>query len=285
MLLLDDLRLHRPERLERALTLRAELGDDAALYAGGTELLLAMKVGVLSYEHLIDVKRLPELRGIERRDGVLRIGAATTHRQLEHDPAVAAVLPALAALERNVANVRVRAAGTLGGNLAFAEPHADPPALLAALGARVELAGADGARTLAIDDFLLDAFETALADDEILVAVEVPIPAPEVRVAYRKVAILERPTVGVAVAAAIVDGLFADEPAIVVGAVDERPIRVDAAALAGAALDDADALAAVAAAARDLVDPVDDLSGSADYKRHLTEVTVRRTLLTLGEGR
>jgi carbon-monoxide dehydrogenase medium subunit len=258
MQLLDDFRLHRPNSLEAALALRAELGEDAALYAGGTELLLAMKLGMLSYEHLIDVKRLPELRGVSRRDGSLRIGAAVTHRELED-------VPPLAAMERRVANVRVRAAGTLGGNLAFAEPHADPPTLLAALGARVELAGPAGARELTIDDFVLGAYETALGEDEILTAIVVPLGVPAV---YEKFQVLERPAVGVA-AARHADGL-----ALVVGAVDDRPVRVVAED------DDPDALCA---AAMEAVDPVDDLSGSAEYKRHLTGVMVRRALERLRE--
>jgi carbon-monoxide dehydrogenase medium subunit len=278
MLIASDFRLHRPDGLADALAVRGELGDEAALYAGGTELLLALKMGVLEYEHLIDLKRCPELRGVRELDGALRIGATTTHRELETSPLVARLLPALAELERNVANVRVRAAGTLGGNLAFAEPHADPPALLTALDARVELSGPDGTRALAVDDFVLGAYETALAVDELLTAVIVPVPAPGVRATYRKVATLERPTVGVAAVGELVGDVFAGSPAVVVGAVDERPLRVDATALSGFSMRDLDAVQAVVEAARDLVDPVDDLSGSADYKRHLTGVVVRRAL-------
>jgi carbon-monoxide dehydrogenase medium subunit len=267
MQLLDDFRLHRPTTLDEALALRADLGEGAALYAGGTELLLAMKLGMLSYEDLIDVKRLRELRGVERVEGAVRIGAGVTHRELERLDDV----PALAALERNVANVRVRAAGTLGGNLAFSEPHADPPALLTALGATVELASAGGGtRVLALGDFLLGAYETALAEDEIMTAIVVPTGA---RAVYDKFQVLERPAVGVAIA------LEGDELRVVVGAVDECPIRV---ALDGVDAEDAEA---VACAAMGAVDPVDDLSGSAEYKRHLTGVLVRRGLLRLrGQG-
>ena len=278
MLITADLRLHRPASLPAALAMRAELGHAAALYAGGTELVLALKLGVLEYAHLIDIKRCAELRGVNEVDGALRIGAVTTHRELETSPLVARRLPALAELERRVANIRVRAAGTIGGNLAFAEPHADPPALLTALGARLQLVCDGGIREVEVEDFVLGAYETALHDDELLSAVIVPLPGDGVRATYRKIAMLERPTVGVAVVAEIAAGTFLGPPAVVVGAVDERPLRVDAAALAGASVDDSDALDAVAAAARDLVDPVDDLSGSADYKRHLTGVVTRRAL-------
>ena len=280
-MLASEFQLHRPDTVERAASLRAELGDEAALYAGGTELLLAMKLGVLDYEHLIDVKRIAALRGISERDGVLRIGAAVTHREIETDATVRASLPALAALERHVANVRVRAAGTLAGNLAFAEPHADPPALLVALGASVELAGTDGTRVLDVEEFVAGPYETELGDDELIAAVRVPVPAAGVRAAYRKFQVLERPAVGVAAVARVEDGVLVDEPAIVVGAVDERPVRVPAADAVGAPCDDPDALGRLAAAAREAVEPVDDLSGSAEYKRHLTGVMVERAVRAL----
>jgi carbon-monoxide dehydrogenase medium subunit len=276
-----EFQLHRPDTVERAAALRAELGDEATLYAGGTELLLAMKLGVLDYEHLIDVKRIGALRGISEQDGVLRIGAAVTHREIETDPAVMAALPALATLERHVANVRVRAAGTLAGNLAFAEPHADPPALLIALGASLELAGTDGTRELDVEAFVAGAYETELGDDELIAAVRVPVPEAGVRAAYRKFQVLERPAVGVAAVARVEDGVLAGEPAIVVGAVDERPVRVPAGDALGAPCDDPDALGRLAAAAREAVEPVDDLSGSAEYKRHLTGVMVERAVRAL----
>jgi carbon-monoxide dehydrogenase medium subunit len=287
MLLLSDFALHRPVSLSELLDLRVELADDAALYAGGTELLLAMKMGVLDYEHLIDVKRVGELGGIERSGDAVRIGAAATHRDIERDPVVARDVPALAALARNVANVRVRAAGTLAGNLAFAEPHADPPALLVALGAHVELAGPAGRREVDVEVFIAGPYETDLREDEVIAAIVVPVPAPEVRACYRKFQVLERPAVGVAATAVVRDGAWASAPEVVVGAVDERPVRVPAGALAGARCDDGDALDALEAAARDAVDPVDDLSGSADYKRHLTGVLARRALAALAdeEGR
>src|SRR3954449_13557532 len=119
MLLLGDFALHRPRTVAEAIELRAELGEDAALYAGGTELLLSMKLGMLDPGHLIDLKRIEGLGAIVRDGDHLRIGALATHREVERSPLVLEAVPALAALERAVANVRVRATGTLAGNLAF----------------------------------------------------------------------------------------------------------------------------------------------------------------------
>jgi aerobic carbon-monoxide dehydrogenase medium subunit len=267
MQILSDFQLHRPVTVEDAVQLRGELGDAAALYAGGTELLLAMKMGVLDYEHLIDVKRIDGLRGIAVEDRALRIGAATTHREIEMNETVRERLPALATLARHVANVRVRAAGTLAGNLAFGEPHADPATLLTALDATVELVGSAGRRSVAIEDFIVGAYETDLGEDELIEAVVVPLPAAQTSATYLKFQVLERPTVGVAAVAR-----NGDAPVVVVGAVDERPIRVDA----DGDVDD------YVNAAQEAVDPVDDLSGSAEYKRHLTGVMVRRALEELG---
>jgi aerobic carbon-monoxide dehydrogenase medium subunit len=267
MQILSDFQLHRPVTVDEAVQLRGELGDSAALYAGGTELLLAMKMGVLDYEHLIDVKRIVGLGGIDVRDGSLWIGAGTTHREIETSPVVQERLPALATLERHVANVRVRAAGTLAGNLAFGEPHADPAAPLTALDATVELVGSGGRRSVGIEEFILGAYETDLGEDELIEAVVVPLSDVQTTATYLKFQVLERPTVGVAAVAR-----NGDAPVVVVGAVDERPIRVDA----DGDVDD------YVDAAREAIDPVDDLSGSAEYKRHLTGVMVRRALEELG---
>src|SRR5712692_3388955 len=198
--------VHRVTSVAEAVELRQRFGDDAAVYAGGTELLLAMKLGVARWSHLIDVKPIAALREIGATREALRIGATATHWDVERNANVARLLPALARLEANVANVRVRAAGTLAGNLAFGEPHADPPSLLVALGARVVLEGAGGSRTLPVRDFITGMYQTALGPDEIMVAVEIPIPARDVRVAYLKFQVLERPSVGVAAVATVRDG-------------------------------------------------------------------------------
>lgn len=273
--------VHRATSLTEAIELRGRFGDDAALYAGGTELLMVMKMGVARWGHLIDVKPIADLQRLSLEDGTLRIGAAVTHWTLERDRTVAQKLPAFADLESRVANIRVRAAGTLGGNLAFAEPHADPPTLLTALDARVILQSGRGQRTLALSDFITGMYQTSLAADEILVAIEVPIPAADVRVAYVKFQILERPSVGVAMVASLRDGRFVGAPKMVVGAVDEVPRRIETDQLSGADASDPRTAEALAEAASRSVDPGTDLAGSAEYKRHLVGVFTRRALASL----
>jgi carbon-monoxide dehydrogenase medium subunit len=270
--------VHKATSVKEAVQLRGLFGEDAAVYAGGTELLLAMKLGVARWPHLIDVKPIAALREISATKDTLRIGATATHWDIERDAVVAKALPAFARLEANVANVRVRAAGTLAGNLAFAEPHADPPALLMALGARVVLEGADGSRSLPIADFITGMYQTAIAADEIIVAIEVPLPAEDVRIAYVKFQILERPSVGVAAVAAVRDGRFVGEPTVVVGAVDEMARAVPTAQFAGADARAAATRDAIAEAARAAVEPTADLAGSVEYKRHLVGVFAQRAV-------
>ena len=276
--------VHRATSVAEAVALRQRYGEDAAVYAGGTELLLAMKLGVARWPHLIDIKPIDPLRRIAATKNLLRIGATVTHWELERDPVVAKALPALARLEAGVANIRVRAAGTLAGNLAFAEPHADPPALLVALGARVVLESAAGTRALPVSELITGMYQTALGPDELIVAIEIPLPARDVRMAYVKFQVLERPSVGVAAVATVRDGRFVGAPSVVVGAVDEVPRAVPTAELVGADVRDPRTAEALAQAARAAVDPSDDLAGSADYKRHLVGVFAQRALGSLMAG-
>jgi carbon-monoxide dehydrogenase medium subunit len=273
--------VHRVTSVAEAVALRQRFGEDAAVYAGGTEILLAMKLGVARWPHLIDVKTIASLGEVSATNDTLRLGATVTHWTIERDPIVARLLPALARLEANVANVRVRAAGTLVGNLAFAEPHADPPALLIALGARVILEGAAGTRALPVVDLITGMYETAIGADEIIVAIEIPLPRPDARIAYVKFQILERPSVGVAAVATVRDGRFVGAPTMVVGAVDEMARPVPTAQFAGADAHDAGTREALAEAARAAVEPVADLAGSVDYKRHLVGVFAQRAVASL----
>ena len=171
---LPPFEIHTPATLDEAGALMERLGDDAVLYAGGTELLLVMKLGFADYGHVVNVKGIAELRRLELDGDELVIGGGVTHRAIERSPLVRERWPALAAMTAGVANVRVRGAGTLGGNLAFADPHSDPATFLLAADARIEVWGPAGARTVPIDGFVLSAYQTALAPGEIITAVRVP---------------------------------------------------------------------------------------------------------------
>lgn len=278
MMPLRKFAIHQPKTVTEASQMLAQFGEKGRLYAGGTELLLAMKHDLLRYEHLIDVKTIPDLNQIEVKNGALSIGSTATHRAIERSPLVKQHLPVLAEMETKVANIRVRASGTLGGNLCFAEPHSDPATLLTAMGAKAQVQGKDGTRAMTIDKLISGAYETSLASDELLVGVEIPIPPTSQRAAYLKFQLKERPTLGIALVLDI-DGDTIKKANAVVGSVSAKPTQSEKAngLLCGAKSqvekqlgDAAEALALAAA-------PVDDLEGGADYKRHLIGVFLRRS--------
>ena len=281
-------RILQPDSLAEASRMVLDAGPNAALYAGGTELLLAMKQGALRYDALVDLKTIPGLAAIEDRGDRIEIGALATHRDIAQSGPVRAAVPLLAALEGRIANPRVRATGTLGGNLCFAEPHSDPGTLLAALDARLLVVGAAGEREVPIADFTAGPYATSLEPGEILRAVVVPRLGQGSRVGYRRVQQLEhRPMLGVALrlyldpAGRTVVGARA-----AVGAASPVPLRSAAAEhlLLGdlATLDNR--LAAVAGALADDADLLDDADGGADYKRHLIGVHLGRLGRALARG-
>src|SRR5258708_18796021 len=189
--------IHRPRSVQEASRLLAELGDEAAAYCGGTELLLAMKLGLADYAHLVDLKRVAALRGVTRNGTSLRIGAATTHDELEFSPQVRASCPAFAAMSSEVANIRVRAVGTLGGNLCFADPHSDPATFLIAAGASMLCQIADDTRRVPAAEFVTGPYQTVLEPGELLVAVELPAIPVQAGIRHLPTTLHERPLLAV----------------------------------------------------------------------------------------
>jgi carbon-monoxide dehydrogenase medium subunit len=199
-----------------------------------------------------------------------------THREIECSPLVRDRFPALAAMESMVANVRVRTAGTLGGNLAFADPHSDPATFLLATEAEILVRRGDAERTIPMRDFVRGPYETAIEPGELLAAVRLPLPRSGTVTLHRKMAFFERPAVTVTCALRR-EGADVVEARIAVGSVGVVPqrMREAEAALLGPPREGAvDAAAAAAAAA---CTPMEDRNGAEDYKRNLVRVLVRRT--------
>jgi carbon-monoxide dehydrogenase medium subunit len=270
--------IDQPKTVKEAAEMLSHYGEKGRLYAGGTELLLAMKHDLLRYDHLVDVKPLPGLNTIETRNNSLHIGATVTHRAIEKSGAVREIVPVLADMAHHVANVRVRATGTLGGNLCFAEPHSDPATLLLALEAHVHVQGRGEERILKMDELITGAYETALAPDELLLAIDIPLASKTKRAAYLKFQIKERPTLGLALVLDLDNGGNVSKARAVVGSVSAKPCRSDQAdaLLVGSKGVVEKQLADAAEALTTAADPVDDLEGSAEYKRHLIGVYLKR---------
>jgi carbon-monoxide dehydrogenase medium subunit len=279
--------IHQPASAREASEMLAHYGDEGGVYAGGTELLLAMKHEALSYRHLIDVKVVPGLNTIDLRDDRLEIGATSTHRSIERSALVREKQPVLAELESCVANVRVRATGTLGGNLCFAEPHSDPATLLLVLGATVRLEGSDGAREMTVDKFIAGAYTNALLPGEILTKVVVPCARPNQRAAYLKFQVHERPTLGLALFIETPDdGRTFTSARVAVGCACPSPSRAPRAEelLIGPRPEVEKRLPEAADAISDAAELADDQEGSVEYKRNLIQVLLRRAFRkALGE--
>jgi carbon-monoxide dehydrogenase medium subunit len=269
--------LHCPTSAEEASELLTRYGDDAAVYCGGTELLLLLKLGFAAYGRLVDIKRIQELQGIRVEGETLVIGSTVTHREIERSPIVSDRLPAMAEMERRVANIRVRSVGTLGGNLSFSDPHSDPATFLLALDASVACRRGSEQRSLLLSEFVLGPYQTALEPGELLAAIRIPLPQPGTRIVHRKLSFHERPAATVTVAVRPHAGALADVR-IAVGSVGARPVRAHEAerTLAGSEVSPGRALDEAALAAALAARPVDDGNGSADYKANLVEVLVKR---------
>ncbi len=274
---------HTPGTQEEALALLHEHGDSAKLMAGGTALVIMMKQRLVLPETLISLHRLRGLAEVQEVDGTLHLGALLTHRAAETSPLLRARLPVLAETYRQVATVRIRNVATVGGALAHADPNQDPPVTLLALDAQVQLASVSGSREVPLTDFFTDYYETVLRLDELLTAIRIPLPQPHTGSAHVK--FLPRTaddyaTVGVAATIRLDPATgTCQDCRIALGSVGSTPLRALPAegVVRGQRLTP-ELLREAGAVAQQQTDPISDTRGSADYKRAMAGVFVRRAL-------
>ena len=268
-----------PATLAGALKLLAD-NPGSKILAGGQSLIPILKLRLAQPAHLVDLGRIAGLNHITQQDGVIRIGAMTTHHQVETSPLLREKCPLLATVAGHIGDVQVRNRGTIGGSVAHADPAADYLAALLALEANVKLAAPHRERLLAIDAFLLDTMTTALEPGEIVTELQVPAEPAGVGVAYRTII---QPASGFAIVGAAVRlGVSAGKVTLArvgVTGVSSKPYRARAVeeALEGGEAS-ADAFAAAAQHAADGADLLTDLHASAEYRAHLAVVQVRRAL-------
>ena len=271
---------HSPQSLDEALSLLKEHAGSAKILAGGQSLIPAMRFRLAVPSMLIDINRLDDLRYIEERGDHLAVGAMTLENSLEDSSVVRSSYPLLYDTAVVIADPLVRNMATVGGNIAHADPANDHPATMLAYDATVVAKGPNGERTIPIDDFFTGLFENALGEDEILTEIRIPKPAANSGGAYIK---MERKVGDYAISAAAVqlrlEGDTVKEARIGLTNVSAVPMRAKGAeaALVGKAASDAVLEAAGKAAAAEC-DPSADLRGSADYKRDLTRVLVKRSI-------
>ena len=272
---------HTPGSVQEAISLLGKLRDDAKLLAGGHSLIPMMKLRLAQPKHLIDLRKVPGLAGIREDGGSIALGAMTTHWQVESSKLLQAKIPVVSDAAGMIGDPQVRNLGTIGGSLAHADPAADMPAVMIALGVEFVIEGARGRRTVKVDDFFKGLMMTAVGPDEILVEIRVPVPPAGSGAAYLKFPHPASRFAVVGVCAALtVDGKgICTKAGVGVTGAGTKAVRAKGveAGLAGKALDQA-AIEAAAAKAADGVDVQADLQGSVEYKSHLVRVHARRAI-------
>jgi len=270
---------HAPQTLDEAVAILGELGDEAKVLAGGQSLVPLLAMRLARPEHLIDVNRVPELAQVEERAGMLAIGAAVRHRQVERSPVVAAASPLLAGAVPYIGHVAIRSRGTIGGSIAHADASAELPAVALAIDAEMLVRSSRGERVLEASEFFQGHFTTALEDDECLV--EVRVPAWPARAGWGMHEMVRRHgDFAMAGAVAMVTlsdgGTIAGARVSLFGVADApvRPRKVEL-ALVGQA-PSAETFAGAADAAVQPLEPASDVHGSSAYRRHVARVAVRR---------
>ncbi len=280
----DRFEYHAPRSVEEAIALLETHGDEAKLLAGGQSLLPLMKLRFASVSQLVDIGRIEGLSFIRRSDGVVSIGAMTTHRELAESGLLKEAQPLLPKAAIEIADVQVRNRGTIGGSLAHADPASDLVPVLLALEAELVICGPTGERRLTAGEFIESMFTSVLEDDEILVEIRVPVASATSRCSYAKVPhpASHLPIVGVA---AQVDFSPSGECAVArlaLTGLAPVPFRATAAeeCLRGQALSDATIEAAAECVTGD-IDAMSDTFASADYRLHLARVHTARALAAL----
>lgn len=270
-----------PTSIAEACALLKQNGDEAKIFAGGAHLTILMKQGLYQPRALINIKKIAELKGIRCSDAELSIGALVTHRELETSALVRDKFPVLCEAEREVANIRVRHMGTVGGNLASGEPLTDLSQIFIALDGKVKIAGPNGERTIPVRELFLDFYTTSLADDEIITEVMIPLLPKKSGIEYLRFSsssVVDKPAAGVAVRLTIEPANEMTQLArVVLGCVGATPVRARRAEeiLTGKPVALDSAVEAGKAASQEC-DPISDLRGSADYKRAIVGTLVRR---------
>jgi aerobic carbon-monoxide dehydrogenase medium subunit len=276
---------HAPESLDEALALRAQLGDEAMVVAGGTFAGILVRQKLVGPSAFLYLGRVPELRRLHAANAELRIGAMVPHRVMVESPEVGAGWPSLAATFAVVASPRIRNQATVGGVLCDADYASDPPAMLAALDAAVLLRGPAGDRVVAVADFITGHYQTLLSPDELLVEVRVPRARAQTRGTYLKFTSRsseDRPCVGIAAVAAVDGNGLCGNLRVVVGAVSERPqFLPDVCRLASEQRLTRELAAQIGAAYAGQVPTISDIRGSARYRTRVLSVCVRRALEAL----
>lgn len=268
---------HAPERLEEAAALLASYGDAAKPLAGGQSLVPMLSLRLGSFEHLVDLNRITSLATIQTNSDHIRVGATVRQATAEHSSEIAKAAPLVSKALPLIGHFQIRNRGTVGGSIAHADPASELPAVALALGATLEAAGANGTRRIAASDFFISTWETSLAENEILSAIEFPIWTGRCGFAVDEIARRhgDFALVGAAVGIQLDAGNKISKAAIALFGVGATPIRAhdaEAALLSGVDANEAGRLAA------NSINPSADIHATAAYRKQVAAVVVRRAI-------
>jgi carbon-monoxide dehydrogenase medium subunit len=273
---------HRAGSVDEAVALLGQYGEDAKLLAGGHSLIPLLKLRFARPGHLIDVRRIPGLAGVREESNAIVIGAGTTHRQLATSSVLWSRLPIVAEAAAIIGDPLVRNMGTIGGSLAHADPGADLPAVMLAVGAEIVLVGPTGRRSVKADDFFVGLLATAIKPNEVLTEIRVPVPVARSGGAYEK---FPHPAsryavIGAAAVVRLADASVVASARVAITGLGTHAVRAVAVeqAVTGRAPSESTVMTAAARAAEG-IEMRTDSGLEADYRRELAAVYVKRALL------
>ena len=269
-----------PSALDEALDILADRGREARVLAGGQSLIPLMNFRAVSPAALVDIGRIPGLDRIEAENGAIRIGCMVRQRAAEYAPLIGERQPVLREAIGWIGSLPVRSRGTICGSLAHADPAAELPMVMKVLDAEILARSATRSRTIAVEDFFRGAFVTTLAADEMIVALRVPAMRPGAGFAFQEFA-QRRGAPTIAAVAVMLEraGARCTKARIAAAGVGPVPIRLFAPeGIVERSGPSDEAIEAASELAAEMVDPISDLHASADFRRHLTQVLVKRAL-------
>lgn len=279
--MIADFEYFDPKTVKEALSLLSQYKEEAKIIAGGQSILVVMKQRLLTPEYLIDIKGISTLDYIKYDEGKeLRIGALTPHRTIEKSPVIQKHFGVLSEMERNLATIQTRNWGTIGGNLCHGDPAGDPAPVLIALKAELKLASLRGERTVDTEDFSQDYLEVALEPDEMLTEIKVPTPPPHTGSGYEKLMVMkgDMGVIGAAVSITLSENdSVCKDARIALSNCASIPLRAKEAekALIGKTINEG-LLTKAGEIASEEAAPPNDVHGSAEYRRELVKVFVKR---------
>jgi len=278
---MKDFEYFAPKTVEESLSLLSQYKGEAKIIAGGQSMLVIMRQGLLAPEYVVDIKGISALDYMtyDERQG-LKIGALTTHRTIEKSPIIQKHFKVLSEMERNLATIQTRNWGTLGGNLCHGDPAGDPVPVLTVLDAKLKLKSLSGERVVAMEGFSKDILEVDLEPDEMLIEIQVPVPKSHTGVAHEKLMVMQGDAgiVGAAASITLKSGNgMCEDARIVVSNAASIPLRAKEAerCLIGKAINE-DLLTKAGELASREADPPSDVHASAEYRREMIKVFVRR---------